>query len=246
MLNKKIIFSAPEEYLNTNQERPIPVKLNLPEWYKKLEYTVDNNTIKGCIPFLDSLTTGYLLKTPIDYQIKHNVYHKPSKRMVTVSRVPKLADHLNFNINKNNNKQMHSLSQVGFKCPFAEKNNYLAIHKFMNPWLIQTPPGYSCLFVPPLNNEDDRFSIIPGIVDTDTYYNNVNFPFIINSYKYPTLDTLIKRGTPYVQIIPFKRDNWKMECKPLNKGKLFANLTTLSLSFIHKYKNFFWNKKTFK
>ena len=37
-----------------------------------------------------------------------------------------------------------------------------------------------------------------------------------------------------------------MECKPLNKNKLFATMTTLSLSFIHKYKKYFWNKKTFK
>ena len=38
---------------------------------------------------------------------------------------------------------------------------------FVSPCTIKTPPGYSCLFVPPLNNTDDRFSIIPGIVDTD-------------------------------------------------------------------------------
>jgi hypothetical protein len=25
-----------------------------------------------------------------------------------------------------------------------------------------------------------------------------------------TLETVIKKGTPYVQIIPFKRDSWKM------------------------------------
>ena len=79
----------------------------------------------------------------------------------------------------------------------------------LNPWKIKTPKGYSCLFVPPLNNSDDRFSIIPGIVDTDTFPSEINFPIIINGDKYPVLETTIKKGTPYVQIIPFKRDSGK-------------------------------------
>ena len=55
-----------------------------------------------------------------------------------------------------------------------------------------------------MNNADDRFSIIPGIVDTDTFNQEVNFPFVINGDKYSSLDTIIKKGTPCVQIIPFK------------------------------------------
>ena len=96
-----------------------------------------------------------------------------------------------------------------------EKNKNLAFHKILNPWIITTPPGYSTLFVPPLNNSDDRFSIIAGIVDTDTFKNEINFPIVINGDKYEILDTIIERGTPYVQCIPFKRDAWKMEIKTI-------------------------------
>ena len=39
----------------------------------------------------------------------------------------------------------------------------------------------------------------------------INFPIVINGDKYPTLKTTLKIGTPYVQIIPFKRDNWKCQ-----------------------------------
>jgi hypothetical protein len=60
---------------------------------------------------------------------------------------------------------------------------------------------------------DDRFSIMPGIVDTDTFPNEINFPIVINGDKYPVLETIIEKGTPYVQIIPFKRDSWKMKFK---------------------------------
>ena len=114
----------------------------------------------------------------------------------------------------------------------------------MNPWIIKTPPGYSCLFVPPLNNTDDRFFIIPGIVDTDTFPNEINFPIVINGDKYPTLDTLFKKGTPYVQIIPFKRDKWKMKITGKNTEEMRKEKTFYGLSLLHIYKNKFWNKKS--
>ena len=44
-----------------------------------------------------------------------------------------------------------------------------------------------------MNNNDDRFSIIPGIVDTDTYPMNINFPYVLNGDKYQTLDTVLKK-----------------------------------------------------
>ena len=52
--------------------------------------------------------------------------------------------------------------------------------KFGNKWLIKTPPGYSCLFIHPMNRVENRFKLIEGIVDTDTYVNTINFPFILN------------------------------------------------------------------
>lgn len=64
-----------------------------------------------------------------------------------------------------------------------------------------------------MNNTDDRFSIIPGIVNTDTYNLPINFPILLNGDKYPVQDTLLKKGTPYVQVIPYKRESWNMEIK---------------------------------
>jgi hypothetical protein len=66
-----------------------------------------------------------------------------------------------------------------------KKIKNLSFYKIINPWKIKTPKGYSCLFVSPLNNSDDRFSIISGIVDTDTFPNEINFPIIINGDKIP-------------------------------------------------------------
>jgi hypothetical protein len=97
-------------------------------------------------------------------------------------------------INLNSTNSRYSSTEQLEGSPLIEKNKNLPFHKIINPWKIKTPKGYSCLFVPPLNNSDDRFSIIPGIVDTDTFPNEINFPIVINGDKYPTLETTIKKG----------------------------------------------------
>jgi hypothetical protein len=130
-------------------------------------------------------------------------------------------------------------------CPFVEKNSNLNLYKIANPFRIKTPPGYSCLFIPPLNNRDDRFEIISGIVDTDTFPNYINFPIVLNGDKYPVLETIIEQGTPYVQIIPFKRQGWKMEIKEDTQEKEVSELSVLG-KLIYTYKNFFWDKKSWK
>ena len=74
MFEKTIRFSAHEKFIKHNQEfLPVPIKLNIPEWFKKLEHTILKKTVKGCMPFLDTLTSGYLLKMPVDYYLEHNV-----------------------------------------------------------------------------------------------------------------------------------------------------------------------------
>ena len=251
MFEKEIEFSAHEDYFALKEDYPTPIKLNIPEWYKKLEHTILNRTVKGCMPFLDTLTSGYLLKMPQDFHIRHNVINKNEngEEFKDSFQTFGLYDQMNFlkakNINLNSGLDLHSPKQVEGS-PFIDKNKKLPFYKIINPWKIKTPKGYSCLFVSPLNNSDDRFFIISGIVDTDTFTQEINFPIVINGDKYPVLETIIKKGTPYVQIIPFKRDNWKMilnsvKQKELQKLKLSYNLKLLNI-----YKDKFWNKKSWK
>ena len=73
MLNNIVEFSSDERIIEDKEIHPIPCKLNIPKWFKELEHDVVERTIKGCVPFLETLTTGYLLKTTTDIHIKHNV-----------------------------------------------------------------------------------------------------------------------------------------------------------------------------
>jgi len=251
MFDKEIEFSAHEDYFVLKEDYPIPVKLNIPEWYKKLEHTLLNKTVKGCMPFLDTLTSGYLLKIPQDFYVRHNVGNKNEKgeefkdsfQTFGLNEVSQLLNAKNVNLNSG--VDVHSLKQVEGS-PFIEKNKDLPFYKILNPWKIKTPKGYSCLFVPPLNNADNRFSIIPGIVDTDTFPNEINFPIVINGDKYPVLETTIKKGTPYVQIIPFKRDSWKMIVKLRKQKEIQNSRLFYGLKLLNIYKDKYWSKKSWK
>lgn len=251
MFDNNIEFSTHEDYFAIKEDYPIPAKLNIPDWYKKLEHNVGNQTVKGCMPFLDSLTAGYILKMPQDLHIRHNVDNKNEKGEIFKDSFQTYGMHdqsqilLGKCINLNSGFDIHSIKQLG-DSPLIEKNKNLPFYKILNPWKIKTPKGYSCLFVPPLNNSDDRFSIIPGIVDTDTFPIEINFPIVLNGDKYPTLETIIEKGTPYVQIIPFKRESWKMSLKQTKQKEVQSNRLFYGLKVIKNYKDRYWNKKSWK
>ena len=100
--------------------------------------------------------------------------------------------------------------------------------------------------MPPLNNCDDRFFIIPGVVDTDVFPSEINFPIVVNGAKYPTLDTLVKKGTPYVQVIPFKRESWKMKTSKRSSKETLTGRLKQAVLLFRSYQNQFWKKKQWK
>lgn len=210
---------------------PEPAKKSLPKWYKEMqsyvggkkEPTDGNNTsatIKKCIPVFDSMTAGYILKTPCDIYVREKegapYYEWPS------------FDFIEF----------HPIEQA----PTHPKNDGFAYPKFINPWSVKTPKGYSCLFIHPLHRES-VFTILPGIVDTDTYHGCVNFPFTLND---PKFTGLIPAGTPMAQVIPFKRDKWSINViKDFRNGDNVTSLQRLRIKIFDGYKTLFWQKKEF-
>jgi hypothetical protein len=94
-----------------------------------------------------------------------------------------------------------------------------------------------------MNRLEPRFDIISGVVDTDVYINLINFPFILNKRDE---QFLIKRGEPMVQVIPFKRDSWKM-WSGFYMEKLHGKVhNSIKNRWMDKYKNLFWKKKSYK
>ena len=65
------------------------------------------------------------------------------------------------------------------------------------------------LFIQPFYNFKHEWLLFPAIVDTDQHDVAVHFPGYTRSKE----KTVIEEGQPLMQVIPFKRDEWKMSTK---------------------------------
>lgn len=207
---------------------PQPASKFLPEWYKNMESYMGgkkepigngqtSGTIKRCLPVFDAITAGYIITLPADVFISQKGGEP-------------YYEWTNFGL-----IEFHPVEQA----PTYPNTNGFIYPKFMNPWSIQTPKGYSSLFVQPFHR-DSVFTIMPGIVDTDIYYAPVNFPFILNDKNY---EGLIPAGTPIAQVIPIKRNKWQMNHNKLDFDPIMRKMKT---KMFDKYKTMFWAKKDYK
>ena len=229
-MSKEIIFT---NVLGLDFFPPKPAVKEVPEWYKNTpEYTgnqgkkINNeggtpHTIKKCIPVFDAITTGYILYTQVDIQ---------------VSRTDDLPY---YTWSDQNAISWHPIEQA----PLHPARNEAPYPKWSNPYAITTPPGYSTLFTAPMHRES-IFTILDGIVDTDTYKAPVNFPFVLNDVKW---EGIIPAGTPMAQVIPFKRESWEHKIGS-DKERIEQNLVTKKLKtlFFNSYKRQFWSRKEYK
>jgi hypothetical protein len=252
MFFKKIEFLAPKLILNDKKLHPEPANNFIPDWFKELPLSLDyagkqknyiNLTIKACMPFLDALKTGYILKTPIDIYFNHN-FDNPETgekdtqiKMMTTGNMDALFMAKRMNVNLGNER--HHPAQLGEKCPFSKDNKDKAFFKIINPWIVKTPPGYSTLFTTQFNNPDKRFTPLTGIVDTDTFNLPVNFPIIMNQEG----EWMLKKYSPIIAAFPFKRDNWKHVIKEQDVNVIDQNLFNFFSHFKNYYKNLFWKTK---
>lgn len=169
---------------------PVPAKMNMPDWFRRLPaidgatVSAANNglTVKRCMPFLDAMTLGFILPLAATTRLEIKEGGKTveagwefDKVMVSNHGSHQIAGH-----------------------PLADRPPM----KFHNYWTVMTPPGWSCLFVAPLNRPSLPVEIIAGLVDTDSYHALINFPFIATGDD--GVHTL-EKGTPLVQVIPFRR-----------------------------------------
>jgi len=175
---------------------PAPARTVQPTWFRRLpgldrtELSATNNglTVKRCVPFLDALSVGWIL--PLAATVRLEV----SDDGATVSAGWEFDREMVSN---------HSAFQAAGN-PYEPR----PLMKFHNPWTIRTPSGWSCLFVPPLNRPDPIVDVLSGVVHTDRYLAPVNFPFV--AIAEDGVHTLPK-GTPLVQVIPFRRDDERLE-----------------------------------
>jgi hypothetical protein len=230
-MTKEITFTNTSAF--EDMDKPQPATKFIPDWYKNMESYIGGvkkpgsgndktvATVKRCMPVLDAITAGYIITLPAD------VY-------VSLKDGMQYFEWSNFGL-----VEFHPVIQAP-EHPLKNEHSYA---KWMNPWSVKTPSGYSTLFVQPFHRSS-VFTILPGIVDTDTYFAPVNFPFVIDD---PKFEGLIPKGTPIAQCIPIKRDVWNTQ---LGKEKELKGIRNLMIAvhtqFFNKYKTMFWHRKEYK
>ena len=124
-------------------------------------------TVKRCMPVFDAVTGGYIITTYAD---------------VFISQRPILDSETNEDTGKTipwyewpsfGPIQWHPIEQAPTHPLRKDLPKESSYPKWINPWSIKTPPGYSVLFTQPMHRES-VFTILDGIVDTDTYTAPVN------------------------------------------------------------------------
>lgn len=175
---------------------PQPALTALPDWFRRLppvtpgqqSVTDTGLTVKRCMPFLDAMMAGWII--PLAATVKMEIADDGA----TVNTGWQFDRTLVSN---------HGAHQVAGNPHGARPPN-----KFHNFWTIRTAPGWSCLFVPPLNRPHPAFECFAGLVDTDAYAAPIHFPFVATGEDG---FHVIERGTPLVQVIPFRRESLTVE-----------------------------------
>lgn len=242
-MKNKIKFINTRAWSNMESpSAPAPAaQKNIPEWYRNADrfatkpdgtHWVDPMnggkipTWKACPAIYDIMTTGYVFRTPTDIEFKM-VNGKISAKVKDSS----YADFL----------------QVRDPMPdFVEPHGYHKTHfAWFSDWTVSTPEGYSVLYSPPFNRYDLPFLTTSGIIDNDNVSMSGSMPFFVRK----DWEGVLPAGTPYVQLIPFKREDWTSEWDPHDPLAIHKRRMNATRTFRVKdggvYQTKFWSRRKY-
>lgn len=238
----KITFHSNRVYNNPNSENlPEPTSKSIPSWYQSQDTffkdpSTDKDfvdqagnkfpTFKACPAVLDLFTTGYVLRTPCDIEF----YMQDGLKKVKTA--------LGYEEFCGERPPM-----PGFPTPHGYSDSHF--HWWPN-WAPGLPDGYSALYINPMNHFDLPFITVAGIIDNDKITSSGMMPFFLKE----DFIGVIKAGTPFIQIIPFKREDWEMDLKFYTPKELHDKYTETYKTFRKPeggvYKKLFWSRRKYK
>lgn len=222
-----INFFATEEQIAAFPH-PRPAKKMLPEYFANMKPQSSphpkSGTVKRCVPFLEAAGSGFIIPMWGDCWI--------------TARDNNLTIEFNENLPMKTSLSPHGMEQISGH-PLSKRPYGNIPVKWHNPWGIETSKGWSSLITSPLNHLETKFKILDGIVDTDTYYNQINFPFI---WTGGDGEFFIRAGTPLVQVIPFKREDVKHSVVVGDAKKIRETNAKLGVYMRNAYRKLFWHK----
>jgi hypothetical protein len=209
-----------------------PIKNIIPDFYKNSEPIPNYKKIKElplrpnfkyCNTFLDSFTTGYYIPLVADIAVKQTdngpiiSWSDPQLQIVS---------------------ERNRADNPTLPTPIGCSSNHFV---WQTQHVFEIPKGYSALLTHPLNRHDLPFVTLSGIVDDFVLHKGA-----IPVYFSSTFEGLIPKGTPILQIILFKTENWKSEIDVDIIKISTQNEFNSSSNSIGWYKKNIWKKKTYE
>ena len=199
---------------------------NLPTKQFRVWNHKSNASPKKCVPMLDALTSGYLILLWADVFIDSS--NQDSTPLIS------------WRTSKGIFEQHGTYAQqIGAPLGFHPQP-----FKFMNYWRILTPPGYSCLITHPHGFQDSKLRAISAVIDTDRSSLQILPPLWVKK----DFVGVIEKGTPIIQVTPFKRENWEAKYTVLENDKEYENIENANFNgtLINHYIKKVWSKKSYK
>ncbi len=230
---------------------PMPGSSLIPDWFRKGESFLSRETnkvaskddpfktagMKGCMPFFDSLTSGYLLLTWADVEITKNdddggllefkylepdIYGKPTETNNDYRMIIERTGDLGHTIPR----------------PVGHSYNHMA---WSSQWGMSLPKGWSLLITHPMNRFDLPFTTMSAIMESDRFSPNGNIPFFIQK----GWTGVIPKGTPFAQIVPIKRSSWISTFSKMTTKDKFLAISAREVDYGF-YRSKIWVPKKYK
>jgi hypothetical protein len=230
-----IKFRSKTDFTWNVKERPVPASKRLPNWWGNIPHyihgatsvslePVPNVTVKRCMSALDGLGAGYIMPLWSDVQVTYDKINGTAIKWATTDDI--FGTWISEQVG-------------GYKFPeeYAEP-----VFKYFHDWLIETPPGWSCLITQPFGYPDLPFHVIPGIVDTDRLKTGIETPIVFKK----GWTGILEKGTPMFQIIPIKRSAWQSEFVQGSEKEYIYETEKLRTKIVSYYGRYLRVPKVFK
>ena len=213
---------------------------NVPDWYRqqpgvtgdpeKIENGTMRLTVKKCQAFFDAMAAGYIFKVPVD------IFIDTTDGKFDIQIPGEMQRFRNELIAHHSTEQVsHMPLDTGIYM-----NMVLRIHP---TWMVKTPEGYSTLFMNPMHQPPTPLTAVEAIIDTDKFWSDGHLSFFVKK----NFKGIIKQGTPLIQVIPFKRDDWQSELvKDFDPEKTNMQRRVVRSTFQNGYRTKFWQKKSYQ
>ncbi len=192
---------------------PQPAGQMRPDWLRTMPGEVQApslggeavRTLKHCPPFLDAMGLGVMIPLATDLVFDQGQvawdWDPPVLPDTRIARAP---------------VALHAPEQAQGAPLVAD-----SVLKFMNFWTLEAPPGWSLLFLHPMNRPDLPFHTLSGLVDCDLFRDGyVHFPAL---WRDAGFTGVLPAGTPVAQVIAVPRNGGGLEIAEMTPDQIQAN-----------------------